>query len=43
MTQGFHNPYDVPVEATYVFPLPDRATVTALRMTAGGGRPRARR
>src|SRR3954451_23370542 len=33
-TQGFHNPHDVPLEATYVFPLPDRAAVTALRLTA---------
>ena len=32
VVQGFHNPYDVPLEATYVFPLPDRAAVTALRM-----------
>jgi Ca-activated chloride channel family protein len=35
LTQGFHNPYDVPLEATYIFPLPDRAAVTRLRMTAG--------
>jgi len=34
ITQGFHNPYDLPLEATYVFPLPDRAAVTAMRMTA---------
>ncbi|MFV2173312.1 VIT domain-containing protein [Actinomadura sp. LOL_016] len=32
LTQGFHNPFDVPLEATYIFPLPDRAAVTALRM-----------
>jgi Ca-activated chloride channel homolog len=34
LVQGFHNPHDVPLEATYVFPLPDRAAVTGLRMTA---------
>jgi Ca-activated chloride channel family protein len=34
LTQGFHNPYDEPLEATYVFPLPDRAAVTGMRMTA---------
>ncbi|MGH3655154.1 MAG: VIT domain-containing protein [Micromonosporaceae bacterium] len=34
LTQGFHNPYDVPLEATYVFPLPDRAAVTGMRMEA---------
>ena len=28
LTQEFHNPYDVPLEATYIFPLPDRAAVT---------------
>lgn len=32
VVQGFRNPFDVPLEATYVFPLPDRAAVTALRM-----------
>ncbi|MGA8113064.1 MAG: VIT domain-containing protein, partial [Actinocatenispora sp.] len=32
LTQGFRNPYDEPLEATYIFPLPDRAAVTALRM-----------
>ena len=30
LTQGFHNPHDVPLEATYIFPLPDRAAVTAM-------------
>ncbi len=35
LTQGFHNPYDEPLEATYIFPLPDRAAVTRLRMEAG--------
>ncbi|MFB4298012.1 VIT domain-containing protein [Actinomadura sp. NTSP31] len=34
VVQGFRNPFDVPLEATYVFPLPDRAAVTALRMEA---------
>ncbi|MEV4255883.1 VIT domain-containing protein [Spirillospora sp. NPDC049652] len=32
--QGFRNPFDVPLEATYIFPLPDRAAVTSLRMEA---------
>lgn len=32
LTQVFANPYDVPLEATYIFPLPDRAAVTAMRM-----------
>jgi Ca-activated chloride channel family protein len=36
LTQGFHNTYDEPLEATYVFPLPPRAAVTALRMEADG-------
>jgi Ca-activated chloride channel family protein len=36
LTQDFRNPHDVPLEATYVFPLPDRAAVTAMRMTADG-------
>jgi Ca-activated chloride channel family protein len=35
VTQGFHNPYDAALEATYVFPLPDRAALTGMRMTAG--------
>ncbi|GAA3802398.1 VIT domain-containing protein [Sphaerisporangium flaviroseum] len=34
VAQGFCNPYDVPLEATYIFPLPDRAAVTAFRMEA---------
>jgi Ca-activated chloride channel homolog len=37
VTQTFHNPFDVPLEATYVFPLPDRAAVTAMTMTAADG------
>lgn len=36
LMQGFRNPLDEPVEATYVFPLPDRAAVTAMRMEADG-------
>ncbi|HWM03899.1 MAG TPA: VIT domain-containing protein [Actinophytocola sp.] len=36
LTQGFRNPHDEPLEATYVFPLPPRAAVTALRMEADG-------
>jgi len=34
LVQGFRNPHEVPLEATYVFPLPDRAAVTAMRLTA---------
>ncbi|MGR6921651.1 VIT domain-containing protein [[Actinomadura] parvosata] len=34
VTQGFRNPFDVTLEATYVFPLPDRAAVTRFRMEA---------
>ncbi|MFC6879692.1 VIT domain-containing protein [Actinomadura yumaensis] len=34
VVQGFRNPFDVPLEATYIFPLPDRAAVTGLRMEA---------
>jgi hypothetical protein len=36
LTQDFVNAFDVPLEATYVFPLPDRGAVTAMRMTADG-------
>jgi Ca-activated chloride channel family protein len=36
LTQDFVNAFDVPLEATYVFPLPDRAAVTRMRMTVGG-------
>ncbi|NUP40656.1 MAG: VWA domain-containing protein [Streptomyces sp.] len=32
--QGFRNPFDVTLEASYVFPLPDRAAVTGFRMEA---------
>ena len=34
LAQGFRNPCDVPLEATYIFPLPDRAAVTRLRLEA---------
>ncbi|GLW12073.1 hypothetical protein Misp01_72010 [Microtetraspora sp. NBRC 13810] len=34
VVQGFRNPCDVPLEATYVFPLPDRAAVTRFLMEA---------
>jgi Ca-activated chloride channel family protein len=34
VVQGFRNPFDVPLEATYIFPLPDRAALTAMRMEA---------
>jgi Ca-activated chloride channel family protein len=34
LTQGFRNPHPTVVEATYIFPLPDRAAVTAMTMTA---------
>ncbi|NUP48915.1 MAG: VWA domain-containing protein [Catenulispora sp.] len=36
LAQTFRNPYDEPLEATYIFPLPDRAAVTRLRMEASG-------
>ena len=36
IAQGFRNGYDQPLEATYIFPLPDRAAVTAMRMEADG-------
>ncbi|MBO0871150.1 MAG: VWA domain-containing protein, partial [Micromonosporaceae bacterium] len=36
LTQGFRNPHDMPLEATYVFPLPDRAAVTRMVLTAEG-------
>ena len=34
LAQGFRNTFGEPLEATYIFPLPDRAAVTALRMEA---------
>ncbi len=36
LAQGFRNPFDIPLEATYIFPLPYRAAVTGLRMEADG-------
>lgn len=36
LTQDFVNPFDEPLEATYIFPLPDRGAVTGMRMTADG-------
>src|SRR3984885_8609126 len=36
LTQEVRNPFDVPLEATYIFPLPDRAAVTAMRMQCAG-------
>ncbi len=35
LTTGFVNTHDTALEATYVFPLPDRAAVTGMKMTAG--------
>src|SRR2546430_3090845 len=35
LTQVFHNGYDVPLEATYIFPLPHRAALTRMTLTAG--------
>jgi Ca-activated chloride channel family protein len=34
--QTFRNPFNEPLEATYIFPLPDRAAVTRFRMTVAG-------
>ena len=34
LTQGFHNPYDEPLEATYVFPLPARSALTSMVLRA---------
>jgi Ca-activated chloride channel family protein len=36
--QRFRNPHDCPIEATYIFPLPDRAAVTDLAITVGSRR-----
>jgi Ca-activated chloride channel family protein len=36
VTTEFVNAFDTALEATYVFPLPDRAAVTAMTMTADG-------
>ncbi|GIJ58236.1 VIT domain-containing protein [Virgisporangium aurantiacum] len=34
LTQQFVNTHDRPLEATYIFPLPDRAAVTGMKMVA---------
>lgn len=36
LTQTFVNTHGEPIEATYIFPLPDRAGVTRFRMTVAG-------
>lgn len=36
VTQEFENPFTEPVEAVYVFPLPDDAAVNEMVLTAGG-------
>ena len=36
LRQRFVNPFDVPLEATYIFPLPDRAAVNTFRMEVAG-------
>ncbi len=36
VTTEFVNVHDTALEATYVFPLPDRAAVTGMTMTADG-------
>ncbi|MDX6741836.1 VIT domain-containing protein [Actinocorallia sp. A-T 12471] len=41
VVQEFRNSFSVPLEATYVFPLPDRAAVTGLVMHADGRTVRA--
>jgi Ca-activated chloride channel family protein len=35
LTQTFGNRFDQPLEASYIFPLPDRAAVTEFRMEVG--------
>jgi Ca-activated chloride channel family protein len=35
LTQTFGNRFDQPLEASYIFPLPDRAAVTEFRMAVG--------
>jgi Ca-activated chloride channel homolog len=35
LTQTFGNPFDQPLEASYIFPLPDRSAVTQFRMEVG--------
>ena len=36
LTQDFVNTFDVPLEASYVFPLPDRGAVTGMQTTVNG-------
>ncbi len=36
LTQTFVNPFDQALEATYIFPLPDRAAVTRFRLEVSG-------
>lgn len=36
--QRYHNPFDHPIEATYIHPLPDRAAVVAFSMVIGDRR-----
>lgn len=36
LTQTFRNPHSEPLEATYVFPLPDRAAVRSVRFEVAG-------
>src|SRR5262245_39759813 len=36
LTQTFVNSHDQPLEATYIFPLPDRAAVTSFRLEVAG-------
>jgi Ca-activated chloride channel family protein len=36
LTQEFRNPFAAALEATYIFPLPGRAAVTAMRMECAG-------
>ncbi|HEU4534022.1 MAG TPA: VIT domain-containing protein, partial [Polyangiaceae bacterium] len=38
VTQSFVNDFDGPIEATYTFPLPDRAALTECRVSFGGRR-----
>jgi Ca-activated chloride channel family protein len=35
VTQKFHNPYDIKIEAVYVFPLPNRAAVNDMEIHVG--------
>src|SRR5438105_828298 len=36
VSQTYVNTFNEPLEATYIFPLPDRAAVTSFRMEVGG-------